>query len=322
MTEIEIERFFGQHSKVQSALDALLDARKIDTYGKVMSGTVRKRLATFYRLTTAMATSEHDATDVSSLEPAEYSAAESGEGPALIRLPAWFRIDRTILQSIEDLIEWPEHENVRLKQEVSPAKKDWMSHALCAGVGESTRLDSLCKRAGEAPLWDYITQRELNNCSDNVAVVLFVLYEMRSAVYIRAQEYLREQFTHLGRDEWFYLVALFLDRFRLWKEYTSISTAEYYLDDLFGLTLREGISLDDISTYIKTTVNALKWTSIARGRFNNFLSRMAGESIDEQARIGQRKISSARRRKSLRNKFLTSIRRSDLHLFFSIPHRL
>lgn len=241
--------------------------------------------------------------------------------PNHIRLPAWFRVDRNNVQLLGDLVEWPERESVRLRQPISKEKIDWINHTLCIGFGESTRLDSLCERAGKLSLWDHVLQKELNFQAGEVGAVLYLLYDLRAQIYIRSFNYLRGKADQLTREEWFYLVALFLDRFSQWKDYTSSSMAMYYLEDLFGLVLKEGLEVEDVVAYIGTTMNALKWTSISGGRHNNFLSRMSEESITKQAEVGQQKISSARRHKSLRNKFLASVQRSDLSLFFRIPKR-
>ncbi len=182
MTERDIGRTLGYPSRMCIELDELLDKRQIDIFGKLAG---KRKLATLYYLVSPSEDADLDLTTNVFLRPSAVDFdAESGSGPRHIRLPPWFRVDRSNVQSLEDLIEWPKGETVRVRQPISKEKKEWNNHALCSGIGESTRLDSLCKRASNMSLWDHVSQKELNFQGDEAAVVLFLLYDLRAEIFI------------------------------------------------------------------------------------------------------------------------------------------
>lgn len=197
---------------------------------------------------------------------AQYSRQEDEHGTQTIQFPDWFSTGRNVMESLENMFK-----NMRSENGITPEKleqfKQWLVDSLCDTTKPLVVTAQLCS-GSSGSVWEAVSKGIMKGLGDEEEIVLFLLYEVRTALCLETYRYLQRARLEMNLVDWYDLVLLFRDR---WNGITR--RADYggslelkVADHVFnGFILREDIiSEKDGSKYIELIYDAIKWHSFSR----------------------------------------------------------
>ncbi len=195
----------------------------------------------------------------------EYSRKEDNHEIETVQLPVWFRTGRNVMENIQSMFKEVSDENGITPEKLEQFNR-WLDHSLCATGYRLVVTSELCSRSES--LWQSVSKTILRGRGDKETVLLFLLYEVRTALLLHSYKYLQDARLEMDLIDWYDNVSLFFDR---WNKITrslrySGSLEERITDDVFsGFILRENILPEEQARrYIELIYDAVKWHSISR----------------------------------------------------------
>jgi hypothetical protein len=228
----------------------------------------------------------------------------TGESVELLQpdmIPSWFRIQRTVMERIENLVS--EGESISKDEKRFDEFKLWLDNAICANsLFVSAKI---CSEAGRP--WDYVLSEIMKGTGEESEVLVFLLYEVRTALLLKCYKYLqeREQRIEMEPRLWVDLVYAFFER---WKKITtstrySGSLEDRLAEDVFlGFVLKE----DDLDShfgeeYIVLIYDAIKWHALTRtSHANPLFDKEYKKAIDAYEEKGRKLMNKANQHKQYR----------------------
>jgi hypothetical protein len=217
-------------------------------------------------------------------------------------IPAWFRIERTIMEKIEKMVSEGETSNSKDKKRLAEFMV-WLDQAICSNSLFVTA--KMC--SGKYGPWDYVSREIMKGTGDERDVLLFLLYEVRTALLLKCYRYLqaKEQRVEMEPPRWVELVNAFFHR---WERITystrySGSLEERLPNDVFsGFVLKEDdLDPSDGEEYILLTYEAIKWHSLTRNvQTNHLFEREYQKALDAYEERGRRLLNKANQHKQYR----------------------